>query len=164
MTLLDHLKRFEQERNGCEGLLAQAKLVDRFFHDSEMNELSMLTRFFEFLNRAMAKYKQSAAKLVIKLPGSNLLKFAYSHFQSSPARESLNGALETFAVVFTRVLLLLLEIHPFCYSQLDSMGLFDRLDLLQQRSQVGSDILTSDATWHTKIFVVRSRIRMSNRA
>lgn len=136
MTLLDHLKQFEQDRNGCERLLAQTKLVDRFFHDSEMNELSLLTRFFEWLSRAMSKYKQSVTKLVLKLPGSNLLNFVYSHLQSSPVRESPNGTLETFAVVFTRVLLFLLEIHPSCYGQLDLMGLFDRLDLLQQRSQV----------------------------
>lgn len=125
-NLLEELKRFSQERNGCELLLEQSKLVERFFNDSKMNDLEILTEFFQFLQLSMSRSRQNAAKLVLRLPGSNLLGFAYDHLKISPDEDKKLS--EKFVLSLSNVLKSLLELHPSCFSQLDSMGIFDRIE------------------------------------
>ncbi|CAF3401508.1 unnamed protein product [Rotaria sp. Silwood1] len=134
LKLIDQLNRFEQERNGCELLLEQPKLVDRFFSDSEMNNLTILVRFFQFLLQSMNTSRQNAAKFIIRLPGSNLLNFSYSYLTSSSlADENQKDLLEKFIPILSKILQLLLELHPSCCSQLDDLGIFDRIERSSQK-------------------------------
>ncbi|CAF4356443.1 unnamed protein product [Rotaria sp. Silwood2] len=134
LQLVDQLNRFEQERNGCESLLEQPKLVDRFFSDSEMNDLTILVRFFRFLLQSMNTSRQNTSKLLIRLPGSNLLNFSYSYLiYSSLADENQKDLLEKFVDILSKILQLLLELHPSCCEQLDSLGIFDRIERCNQK-------------------------------
>ncbi|CAM4789800.1 unnamed protein product [Rotaria magnacalcarata] len=129
LKLVDLLKHFEQERNGCEQLVEQSKLVDRFFFDSDMNNLSILVQFFKFLLHSIHRSRQTVAKLVIRLPGSKLLDFSYAHLKPhSLIDENQKDLLEKFVLVLSQILQFLLELHPQCWEQIDSLGLFDRLD------------------------------------
>jgi len=137
VNLSDQLNRFEHERNGCDSLLEQPKLVDRFFSNSEMNNLSILTQFFQFLQRSMITSKQNAVKLVLRLPGSELLNFAYEHLKPSPSiDEEEKNLLKKFVMILSKVLQSLLELHPSCCGQLDSKGIFDRLETYSQKNSV----------------------------
>lgn len=128
-NLSKELDRFENERNGCEALLEQSKLIDRFFSDTQMNDLTMLTRFFQFLQQSMTKTRQNAAKLVLRLPGSRLLELAYERLKPSPMSDEENKKLlDKFVLSLSKVLQSLIELHPHCYDQLDSLGIFDRLE------------------------------------
>ncbi len=85
----------------------------------------------------MNNSKQNIAKLVTRLPGSELLKFAYMHLKPSPSNdEEEKKLLKTFVINLSEILQFLLELHPFCESQLDSMGLFDRLEQYSQKYPV----------------------------
>ncbi len=125
----------EHERNGCELLLDQQKLVDRFFTDSKMNDLSILIQFFQFLQRSMINSKSNAVKLILRLPGSNLLTFAYDRLKPSPDDEE-KQLLEKFVLIFSQVLQSLLDLHPSCWEQLDSKGIFDRLESYSLKTSV----------------------------
>ncbi len=126
------------QRNGCELLLQQTKLVERFFNDSEMNDLEILMKFFAFMTSAMGRSRQNATKLVLRLPGSKLLKFAYDHLKPSTQMDNDEEKLfEKFVLGLSNVLKSLLELHPFCFSQIDSLGIFDRLETYSLKSQVG---------------------------
>jgi hypothetical protein len=74
----------------------------------------------------MNNSKTSAAKLVIRLPGSEVLKFAYTHLKSSPSLNQDEKLLEKFVLIVSQLFDLLLELHPFCCDQLDSLGIFEK--------------------------------------
>jgi hypothetical protein len=135
VNLSDELNRFEQERNGWDSLLNQPKLVDRFFDDSQMNNLLILVKFFQFIQRSIITSKQNSFKLVLRLPGSKLLTFAYAYLKPSPSDdEEEKNLLEKFVLILSQVLKSLLELHPSCWGQLDSIGIFDRLETYSQKS------------------------------
>jgi len=134
-NLFDELNKFERERNGCDSLLNQPKLVERFFDDSQMNNLPILLKFFQFIQRSIINSKQNAVKLVLRLPGSQLLTFAYAHLKPSPSNdEEEKNLLEKFILILSKVLQSLLELHPSCWGQLDSMGIFDRIETYSQKN------------------------------
>jgi hypothetical protein len=129
------LNRLEPAR--CNVLLEQPKLMDRFFSDSEMNHLLMLVRFFKFLLQSTENSRTNAAKLVVRLPGSDLLKFVYEHLKSSSiAHETEITLLQEFVPVLSQVLQFLLALHPSCWEQLDQLGIFDRLEVYGQKASV----------------------------
>jgi len=101
-----------------------------------MNDLPMLNKFFQFLLRSMVNSRQNAAKLVIRLPGSDLLKFAYAYLRPSPSVKEQHNLLENLVNILSQLLIVLLELHPFCYDQLDSMGIFDRLEMFSKKISV----------------------------
>ena len=139
MNLADQLTRFAEQRNGCELLVEQSKLVERFFNDAEMDDLDMLMKFFRFLQSSMTRARQTAARLVLRLPGSKLLKLAYEHLKTSaPTDDEEKKLFEKFVVCLANVLKSLLELHPHCFSQLDSLGILDRIEMCGSKSSVCS--------------------------
>ncbi|CAF3489036.1 unnamed protein product [Adineta steineri] len=142
--LSDQLDRLEYQQNGCELLLKQPKLLDRFFEDSQMNDISLLTQFFQFLIKSMKKSRENAVKLILRLPNSDLLKFTYAYLRPlSSTNEKEKNLLEKFVPIVSEILQRLLEIHPFCWEQLNSLGIFDRLELYTQK--------TSDENIHLQV-------------
>ncbi len=102
-----------------------------------MNNLQILTEFFQFLQLSMIRSRQNAAKLVLRLPGSKLLTFVYDHLKVSPSIDDEDKKLlEKFILSLSDVLKSLLELHPHCFSQLDSTGIFDRLENYSIKSPV----------------------------
>ncbi len=102
-----------------------------------MNDLDILTKFFQFLQLSMIRSRQNAAKLVLRLPGSKLLTFVYNHLKISPSmNDEDKNLLEKFVSSLSDILKSLLELHPHCFSQLDSMGIFDRLEAYSLKSSV----------------------------
>jgi hypothetical protein len=94
-----------------------------------MNDLTMLTKFFQFLQQSRSNSRQNIAKLITRLPGSDLLLFAYEHLRPSPLMdEEEKQLLKTFVLIFSEILQFLLELHPLCWSQIESIGIFDRLE------------------------------------
>ena len=75
----------------------------------------------------MINSRQNAVKLVLRLPGSELLNFAYARLKKSPDEDE-KKLLEKFVPILSQVLKSLLELHPSCCDQLDSKGIFDRLE------------------------------------
>jgi hypothetical protein len=102
-----------------------------------MNNLSMLIQFFQFLLQSIKTSRQNATKLIIRLPGSDLLHFSYTHLRpSSSTDETEKTLLEKFVPILSQVLQMLLELHPFCCDQVDSIGIFDRLEKYIQKTSV----------------------------
>ncbi|CAF3707173.1 unnamed protein product [Rotaria sordida] len=155
VKLVDQLNRFEHERNGCESLLEQPKLVDRFFSDSEMSDLTILIRFFRFLLQSMNASRQNGAKLIIRLPGSKLLEFSHSYLKYSSLNDkNQKDLLEKFVLILSKILQLLLELHPSCYQQLDSLGIFDRIEIYNQKIS-NEDIQTEVTTLISRVEELR---------
>ena len=102
-----------------------------------MNDLPILIRFFRFLQQSMIRTRSNASKLVLRLPGSKILSFAYGHLKPSPTVDDQEKKLlEEFVLILTSVLQSLLELHPHCWEQIDSTGLFDRLERYNQQQSV----------------------------
>ena len=103
----------------------------------------MLDRFFHFLVDSMRESRSSATKLVIRLVGSDLLRFAYDHLTPKQITEKSSSSLEKFVRPLTQILTFLLDIHPSCYDQVDALGLFDRLESFQNNHAVGFTFVSS---------------------
>jgi hypothetical protein len=90
----------------------------------------MILNFFRFLATTLTDKDQrnNLATLVIYLPSSHLLSSAYKYL--SPNQSSSTNDL---ALCLAQVLNFLLELHPTCLSQIDSIGLFDRLEWLTKK-------------------------------
>ena len=102
-----------------------------------MNNLPLLTQFFTFLIQSMHNSRQDAAKLILRIPGSRILHFAHSYIKPSPVSdEGQKVLLETFVSTLCKLLQHLLELHPSCYDQLSSIGIFDRLEMYGQKTSV----------------------------
>jgi hypothetical protein len=102
-----------------------------------MNNLSMLIQFFQFLLQSIKNSRQNATKLVIRLPGSDLLHFSYTYLRpSSSTDETEKTLLEKFVPILSQVLQMLLELHPSCCDQIDSIGIFDRLESYSKKTSV----------------------------
>jgi hypothetical protein len=85
----------------------------------------------------MINSRQNAVKLVLRLPGSELLGFAYNHLKQSPIiDDEEKKLLEKFVLILSQILKSLLELHPSCWGQLDSMGILDRLETYNQKYPV----------------------------
>lgn len=137
INLLEEFDRIENQRNGCELLVEQSKIADLIFSHSDMNDLNILIRFFRFLQQSLVRTRVNAVKLLLRLPGSKLLTFAYEHLKPSPSIDmEEKNLLERFVLILSDVLKSLVELHPFCYDQIDSMGLFDRLEMYTQQHSV----------------------------
>lgn len=102
-----------------------------------MNDLSVLVQFFQFLKKSMTNSRQNAVKLILHLPGSELLGFSYKHLKPPPKPNNEEiKLLEKFVLILADILKSLLELHPSCEEQLDSLGIFDRLEAYSQESVV----------------------------
>lgn len=137
INLTEELDRLEKQAKGSEVLLRNPALVDHFFSHLQMNNLPMLDRFFHFLVDSMRESRSSATKLVIRLVGSELLRFAYDHLTPKQITKKSSSSLEKFVRPLTQILTFLLDIHPSCYDQVDALGLFDRLENFQSNHAVG---------------------------
>lgn len=133
-TLAEQLIRFECQTNCCE-LLLESKLIERFFQDSQMNNLQLINRFFRLLCRSFKQSRTNAIKLFLRLPNSKLFDYVYDYLKPSNAEDK--DLIEQFISNTTKVLQILIEIHPHCYNQLDSKGIFDRLEKYSQQTTVG---------------------------
>ena len=152
MNVVEQFNRFENERNGCELLLDQSKLVEQFFSHSDMNNLLILIRFFRFLQQSLLRTRSNAIKLLLCLPGSKLLQFAYGHLKPSPSIDvEEKNHLENFVLIFSDVLQSLLNLHPHCWSQIESVGLFDRLEAYNQKHSVRKDFHQSNCQYGLNI-------------
>lgn len=102
-----------------------------------MNDLQILVRFFRFLQQSMIRTRSNASKLILRLPGSKVLSFAYGYLKPSPTMDDQEKKLlEEFVLILISVLQSLLELHPHCWEQIDSSGLFDRLERYNQQHSV----------------------------
>ena len=137
INLADQLSRLEEQVKGSEKLLQQPVLVDHFFSHTQMNDLLMLVRFFRFLVDAMKESRSSATKLVIRLVGSDLLRFAYAHLNPKQKVEKSDASLEKLVGLLTQILTFLLDIHPSCCDQVEQLGIFDRLESFAIKHSVG---------------------------
>ncbi|CAF1069393.1 unnamed protein product [Adineta ricciae] len=91
----------------------------------------------------MHNSRQDAAKLILRIPGSQILYFAHSHIKPSPVSdETQKILLEKFVSTLCKLLQHLLELHPSCYDQLSSTGIFDRLEMHGQKTSNGKIQLT----------------------
>lgn len=119
-----------------------------------MNDLHILTRFFRFLQQSMIRTRSNAIKLILRLPGSKSLSFAYGYLKPSPTMDDQEKKFfEEFVLILTSVLQSLLELHPHCWEQIDSMGLFDRLERYNQQHSVRMYFMKNDLV--EIIFILR---------
>jgi hypothetical protein len=90
----------------------------------------MIVNLFRFLAEtiALTDQRENLAILVIRLPSSGLLRLAYQHLSHN--RSSSRNDL---ALYLARVLNFLLELHPSCWCEIESIGLFDRLEWLTMK-------------------------------
>lgn len=135
-NLREYLRDAEDKQNPCEALIEQSHILEKLFSDPQMNDLTMLTNFFRLMERSMAQSRSKAAKLITRIPDSNLLSFAYQHLKPKDLSEEYLKLLNSFVGSLARVISMLIDLHPFCYTKLDSSGIFDRLEAFSDKHGV----------------------------